>query len=89
MLRNTDELLVDMSEYKNKSLVKKYLQNPFSIAWSRLANLIKSTPTVPPEDNASEEYRTDNIREQYVYRPFTDRIDPSLYYTIFSPHQRF
>ncbi|MDM9380218.1 hypothetical protein QUB80_05820 [Chlorogloeopsis sp. ULAP01] len=89
MLRNTDELLVDMSEYENKSLVKKYLQNPFSIAWSKLADLIKPAPTVPPEDNASEEYRTDNIREQYLYRPFTDRIDPSLYYTIFSPHQRF
>ncbi|MBF2009043.1 MAG: hypothetical protein IGS49_27245 [Chlorogloeopsis fritschii C42_A2020_084] len=89
MLRNTNELLVDNSEHKNKSLVQKYLQNPFSIAWSRLAALIKPAPSMQPEDDPAEEYRADYIREQYLYRPFTDRIDPSLYYTIFSPHQRF
>ncbi len=97
MSKSTDELFSDVVKQvglpscKKKSLIQRYLQNPFSIAWSKLTTLIKpvhSPQTEALEDDQTKEYKS-YTREQYLYHPFTDRIDPSLYYTIFSPHQRF
>ncbi|NWF62535.1 MAG: hypothetical protein HXY43_25695 [Fischerella sp.] len=97
MSKSTDKLFLDavkqvaLPSCKKKSLVQRYLQNPFSIAWSKLTTLIKvvqSPQAEVLEDDQTKEYRS-YTREQYLYHPFTDRIDPSLYYTIFYPHQRF
>lgn len=70
-------------------LVQRYLQSPFSIPWSKLASVFQpdqalSQPEVI-ETNQSEQYESDSIREQDSYPHFTDRVDPSLYYSIFFP----
>ncbi|BAZ65706.1 MAG: hypothetical protein KME28_10775 [Pelatocladus maniniholoensis HA4357-MV3] len=90
MSKNTEDVFVDVLENKPKSVVEKYLQNPFSIAWSKLATLtqpVRSRTAEVQEDEQSEEDRLDFIQDRCLYRPFTDRIDPSLYYAIFFPHQ--
>ncbi len=96
MSKNMDDFLrdnsqaVELSSHENKFMIHNNLQNPFFIIWSKLVSLIQPAQNNQPqtrEDNQSEEYRPDIDREQYLYRPLTDRIDPSLYYTIF--HDRF
>ncbi|OKH21991.1 hypothetical protein NIES593_13715 [Hydrococcus rivularis NIES-593] len=73
-----------------KSPIQRYLQNPFSIAWSKLAELFQTTQTLSqPEDldnSPCDRNETESIRERYLYTCFTDRVDPSLYYTIFFPY---
>lgn len=80
-----------------RSLVQKYLQNPFSVTRSKLAALF-STEVLSNEPNEnievedfsrSHESSSTGDREQNLYPRFTDRVDPSLYYTIFFPHRRF
>ncbi|KOP25671.1 hypothetical protein AMR41_15335 [Hapalosiphon sp. MRB220] len=91
MSNNMEDVFVDVVENKPKSVVQKYLQNPFSIAWSKLATLtqpVHRRTTETQEDEQSEEDRPDFTPDRGLYRPFTDRIDPSLYYAIFFPHQR-
>ncbi len=92
MLKDSDKLLVDALENDNKSLVQRYLQNPFSVAWSKLVAWMKPTPTSEAElleGDRFEEYKRDSSKEGYLYHPFTDHVDPSLYYTIFSLYKRF
>ncbi|MCP6759395.1 MAG: hypothetical protein NHB32_11660 [Fischerella sp. CENA71] len=91
MSKNMEDVFVDVVENQPKSVVKKYLQNPFSIAWSKLTTLtqpVHSCTAEAQEENQSEEDRLDFTQDRCLYRPFTDRIDPSLYYAIFFPHQR-
>jgi hypothetical protein len=86
MSKNAEDVFVDVVENKNKSVVQRYLQNPFSIAWSKLATLtqsFRSSTAEVQQDNQSEEDKPDSTQERYLYRPLTDRIDPSLYYAIF------
>jgi hypothetical protein len=98
MSKNTNDWLVDdskkagLSGNQRKSLLPSYLQNPFSIVWLKLANLISATIASKPEtsENSQQDQREpDSIRMHELYSRFTDRVDPSLYYTIFSPHDRF
>jgi hypothetical protein len=98
MSKNTNDLLVDdldkagLSGNENKSLLPSSLQNPFSVAWSKLANLISATlanKSETSENSRQEQYEPDSIRMHQFYSRFTDRVDPSLYYTIFSPYDRF
>lgn len=89
MNNNSDSTQVSATE--KKSLVQKYLQNPFSLAWSKLSILFQASP-VQREPEASEQsgyYEPDTMREQDFYPRFTDRVDPSLYYTVFCHHKRF
>lgn len=70
-------------------LVQRYLQNPFSLPWSKLTALLEaaqalSQPQVPA-DYQSEQRKPDSLQEPDLYPHFTDRVDPSLYYTIFFP----
>ncbi|BAU06474.1 hypothetical protein CEN41_23890 [Fischerella thermalis CCMEE 5330] len=86
MSKNTEHVFVDVVETNHKSVVQRYLQNPFSIAWSKLSTLTQSIHSRTAEvqqENQFEEDRPDSTQERYLYRPFTDRIDPSLYYAIF------
>jgi hypothetical protein len=86
MSNNTEHVFLDVVENRNKSVVQKYLQNPFSIAWSKLATLtqsFRSSTAETQQDNQPEEDRLNSTQERYLYRPLTDRIDPSLYYAIF------
>ncbi|PLZ97677.1 hypothetical protein CEN50_14065 [Fischerella thermalis CCMEE 5268] len=86
MSKNTEHVFVDVVETNHKSVVQRYLQNPFSIAWSKLSALTQSIHSRTAEvqqENQSEEDRPDSTQGRYLYRPFTDRIDPSLYYAIF------
>ncbi|PMB01591.1 hypothetical protein CEN45_22260 [Fischerella thermalis CCMEE 5198] len=90
MSKNAEHVFVDVVETNHKSVVQRYLQNPFSIAWSKLSALTQSARSRTAEvqqDNQSEEDKLDSTQERYLYRPFTDRIDPSLYYAIFFHNQ--
>jgi hypothetical protein len=98
MSKNTNDWLADdskkvgLSSNQKKSLLPSYLQNPFSSAWSKFTNLIDATLASKPEtseNSQQEQHETDPIRMHQFYSRFTDRVDPSLYYTIFSPHDRF
>jgi len=98
MSNNTNDSLLNDSEKpglsgnEKKSLLQSYLQNPFSVAWSKLANLIETTVASKPEtseNSQQEQHEPDPIRMHQFYSRFTDRVDPSLYYTIFSPYDRF
>ena len=94
MSEHTNNLPAENLTANKRSLAQKYLQNPFSIAWSKLSTLFspevstsKSTAeTLPSNPSQSEELNS--ICDRDLYPRFTDRVDPSLYYTVFFPHQR-
>jgi hypothetical protein len=96
MSNNTNDRAVEVrsaQHFQTKSPIQRYLQSPFSIAWSKLANLFQATQTPSkPEDlenSPSEQDESESIRERYLHTCFTDRVDPSLYYTIFFPPEWF
>jgi hypothetical protein len=94
MSKNTNDwLLDDLEEIEKRSLIQRYLENPFSITWSKLTNWVQaervSNPSEVSEMCQSEYSERDSIQHQDFYPRFTDRIDPSVYYCIFFPHQRF
>lgn len=96
MSKNTNDWLsneeAELSGSEKKSLLQKYLQNPLSIAWSKLASVVKTTPAfhkVEPPEESPLTYKTENIHERYLYTRFTDRVDPSIYYSIFFDNLRF
>ena len=94
MSKNTNECLLDDFEViEKRSLIQRYLQNPFSITWSKLTNLLPGkrvyNQSKSHEICQSEYLKQDSIQPQYFYLRFTDRIDPSVYYCIFFPHERF
>jgi hypothetical protein len=94
MSKNTNNwLLDDLEEIEKRPLVHKYLQNPFSITWSKLTNWVQakqvSNQFEVPEICQSEDSDRDFIQQQDLYPRFTDRIDPSVYYCILFPGQRF
>ncbi|MDV2997310.1 MAG: hypothetical protein N4J56_007015 [Chroococcidiopsis sp. SAG 2025] len=79
---------------QNHILIQKYLQNPFSISWSKLVALFKGAQTLNCSEAIetdrsqqfepdSQQHKTSSIRQQDLYPHFADRIDPSLYYSIF------
>ncbi len=98
MSKNTNDYPINdldkagLSGNEKKSLLPGSLQNPFSVAWSKLANLIDATlanKSETSENSQQEQHEPDPIRMHQFYSRFTDRVDPSLYYTIFSPYDRF
>jgi hypothetical protein len=94
MSKNTNDwLLDDLEEIEKRSLIQRYLQNPFSITWSKLTNWVQakriSNESAISEGCQSDYSNQDSIQPQDLYPRFTDRIDPSVYYCIFFPHERF
>jgi len=98
MSQNTNDYPINdldkarLSGNENKSLLQSYLQNPFSVAWSKFANLISATlgnKSETSENSQQEQHEPDEIQLDQFYSRFIDRVDPSLYYTIFSPYDRF
>lgn len=92
MSKNTNDwLLDDLGKIEKRSLIQRYLQNPFSITWSKLTNLVQgeqcSNQSEVPEIRESEPSDVDFIQQQDLYPHFTDRVDPSLYYSLFFPHE--
>ncbi len=82
----------ELSGSEKKSLLQKYLYNPLSIASSKLASVIKTTiafHTVEPLEERPLTHKTQDIHEQCLYTRFTDRVDPSIYYSIFFDHLKF
>lgn len=84
----------NLNEKDKRSLVQKYLQNPFSVAWSKLADLVypeislgESTEKTELSDSFQPD-ESNSTCDRSLYPRFTDRVDPSLYYTVFFPHQR-
>ena len=75
MSENTnDRLLEDLEEVRldcndKRPLVQRYLQNPFSLKWTKLAALIQATldpsQAEAPENYQSEEHKPDRTREEY------------------------
>ncbi|MDV2993454.1 MAG: hypothetical protein N4J56_003108 [Chroococcidiopsis sp. SAG 2025] len=84
----------NLNEKDKRALVQKYLQNPFSIAWSKLENLFYPEISIgksAEKTELSDSFQPDesnSICDRNLYPRFTDRVDPSLYYTVFFPHQR-
>lgn len=86
-----------LKEEVERSRIGRYLQKPFYFARSKLAALFEAllgsrqaeTSQTELTYHASEEYKPEFGREPHFYCRFTDRVDPSLYYTVFFPHRRF
>lgn len=94
MSKNTNGWLPDEAEeIEKRSLVQKYLRNPFSITWSKLTTLVQtqrvSNRSEVPEICQSERSALDSTQQQDLYLRFTDRVDPSIYYSLFFPHQGY
>lgn len=99
MSKNTNDWLAEdlpatqFSATEKRSHFPKVRQNPFPIVWSKLVTLFQASKTSGqsevPEDFQSEQREPEAIRERYLYACFTDRVDPSLYYILFFPHQRY
>ncbi|PSB46177.1 hypothetical protein C7B80_14225 [Cyanosarcina cf. burmensis CCALA 770] len=87
MREHTNDWQLDNSKETGKrSLVQKYLQNLFSVTWSKLAALFSTE--VSTSESVEETEPDDSPCDRSLYPRFTDRVDPSLYYTVFFPHQR-
>ena len=76
----------DLKAKDKQALLQKYLQNPFSVTWSKLAILF-STETPASESveeifpgNSYQPQESNSPCDRNLYPRFTDRIDPSLYY---------
>jgi hypothetical protein len=84
----------DLKAKNEQAIGQKYLQNPLSVTWSKLVALFSSTALESESseaellDHLSRSPQSNSICKQDLYPRFTDRIDPSLYYTVFFPHQR-
>jgi len=98
MTEHTNDWQPDNLKRKDKrSPVQKSLQNPFSATWSKLVDLFypvypevssgESAEEIEPSD-LSQMQEPNSIGDRNLYPRFTDRVDPSLYYTVFFPHQR-
>lgn len=94
MLNNTGNqdlenlsISTQVSGNQKQLLVQKYLQRPFSIFLSKLAFLFRANQALSQpeviETNQPQQCKPNSINEQDLYPYFLDRVDPSLYYTIF------
>jgi len=51
MSKNTNDLLIeDLEVVEKQKLIQRYLQNPFSLTWSKLAVLLKVSLTPSPPE---------------------------------------
>ncbi|MDJ0735706.1 MAG: hypothetical protein QNJ47_16865 [Nostocaceae cyanobacterium] len=73
-----------MLNTNNNFLTTKNLNNYFSNAWLKLLEGIRLSPV----ENISEPDSHDFEPPEYLYPQFTDRVDPSLYYSILFPQER-
>ncbi len=94
MSNNTNDLLLEgVKEVEKRSLIQKYLQYPLSFALSKLATLFQAAPSGSHphaiENDGSEQYELFHPSEQDLYSCFADRVDPSFYYAIFFPYNRY
>ncbi|MEM6752523.1 MAG: hypothetical protein AAF630_06090 [Cyanobacteria bacterium P01_C01_bin.38] len=68
----------------------KYQQNPFSNVLSKLASLPKFRYFLEPETTnfqSIEEPVNDTFVDENQYIHISDWVEPSVYFTIFCPHQ--
>ncbi|MEA5593317.1 hypothetical protein [Rivularia sp. UHCC 0363] len=76
----------------NKTPAIKYLQNPFSIAWSKLAALTKliyvTEENLENDTQSTEESEPDQFVDENEHIHLTDWVEPSIYLTIFCPYKR-
>lgn len=94
MSNNTNDLLLeDVKKVEKRSPIQRYLQNPLSFTWSKLSTLFQTAQTSRQpqaiENDRSEQDKFFHLSEQHFYTRFTDRVDPSLYFTILSPYKRY
>ena len=94
MSNNTNDLLLeDAKKVQKRSPIQRYLQNPLSFALSKLSTLFQTAQTSRQpqaiENDRSEQDELYHLSEQHFYTRFTDRVDPSLYFTILSPYKRY
>lgn len=94
MSNNTNDLLLeDVKKVEKRSPIQRYLEYPLSFALSKLTTLFQTAQTSRQlqviENDRSEQDKLFHLSEQHFYTRFTDRVDPSLYYTVFSPYKRY
>lgn len=72
--------------YHKTLLVQKYLQNPFSIAWAKMAALLEAVQPSQQAEVDDEKHFEESapVTTEYedLYPSFIERVDPSLYYII-------
>jgi hypothetical protein len=92
MLKDVNASLLK-EESGKRACIRRYLQKPFYYALSKLATLfetsVSSSQAEASQIDLSKEYEPEFDQEQNFSSCFTDRVDPSLYYTVFFAHERF
>jgi hypothetical protein len=100
MSENTNNWLVEdlpdstqVPATQKRAYLRKALPNPFSFFWLKLTASLAASPTSReseiPENSQFSQHDSPSIQQRYRYTCFTDRVDPSLYYILFFPHQRY
>jgi len=76
--------LVQVPMTQQELPAQKYLQSPFSVAWSRLETLFQTNQALrQPQVYGTEQERRELDTELDLYSDVADRVDPALYYAIF------
>lgn len=92
MSNNTNNSVIEDVKQVERSTIQRYLQDPLSSGLSKLATLFHPTLYFSlPHLIENDRFEQCQLypSEQYLYSHFTDRVDPSLYYTIFFPFQHY
>ncbi|KYC35815.1 hypothetical protein WA1_05835 [Scytonema hofmannii PCC 7110] len=92
-INNSRDLLPsNIEEIRLGDTEKKLQHSPFLIAWSKINAFFKRERVESEVESQQESQATidyaDSTKEQYSYTRFTDRVDPSVYYTIFFSQKR-
>jgi hypothetical protein len=84
--QNTENWILD--DLQQRKLEGKGNKSLLYILWSKLASIMSLAkyPSQPQTaiDDKSEIRQQETVHERHYYPHFTDRVDPSLYYSVFS-----
>ncbi|MUG97612.1 hypothetical protein F7734_36960 [Scytonema sp. UIC 10036] len=92
-INNSHDLLPsNIKEIRLGGTEQELQRNPFLIARSKITAFldrgqVKNKVAAQQESQGTIDY-VDSTKEQYYYNRFTDRVDPSVYYTIFFSQKR-
>jgi hypothetical protein len=87
-INNSHNLLPsNRPEVKLEGNEKQLQRNPIFQIWLALSTFLKKEQVNSQVESQQDFHATidsiNSTQEQYYYTRFTDRVDPSLYYTIF------
>ncbi|KAF3889467.1 hypothetical protein AB0759_32235 [Scytonema tolypothrichoides VB-61278_2] len=92
MNNSRDLLPSNIEEIQLGGTEQEIQHNPFLIAWSKITTFFKKVQVKSDVKSKQESQATVDYvnfgKEQYYYTRFADRVDPSVYYTIFLSQKR-